>query len=215
MRFRSKTRYLHSPLDLRRSIIRLRHQFSYPYLTLLKLFIQDLQWPSLHWSYDFPLPEPLDPKDITENEALFDSHHPNLYNLRYVPIWTLRDNSLRAIYRIYEVFMTREFVLLRSKWAIRSTQDPCDPHPVRYAMLASIVEELGRAFNWRLKHGQRRNRMNVERTMENPWPDFEPEVVPDWTRDVPAIREEDLRDLPEHLVQNSMLVLEDGGCENF
>jgi hypothetical protein len=43
MRFRSKTRYLHSPLDLRRSIVRLRHRYSNPYLTLLKLFIKDLQ----------------------------------------------------------------------------------------------------------------------------------------------------------------------------
>ncbi|PQE10089.1 hypothetical protein CJF31_00004008 [Rutstroemia sp. NJR-2017a BVV2] len=169
---------------------------------------------------------PLDPKGIADNEALFDSHHPNIYNLRYVPIWTMRDNSLRAIYRIYEVLMTREFVLLRreceymwyrlgSKWLIHSIPDPCDPHPVRYAMLASIVEELARAFNWRLKHGQRRNRTIVERTMEIPWPDFEPEVVPDWTRDVPAIREDDLRDLPQHLVQNGRLVLGDGGCENF
>jgi hypothetical protein len=82
-------------------------------------------------------------------------------------------------------------------------------------MLASIVEELARAFNWRLKHGQRRNRTIVERTMENPWPDFVPEVVPDWTSSVPPIREEDLRDLPSHLVHNGRLVLGDGGCENF
>lgn len=100
--------------------MRLRHYSeNHMYLALLKLFVMDLRmpswkWPcSFSWSYDFSLPEPLAPKDIGGNEALFDQHHPNQFSLRYVPIWAMRDTHIRAVYWLYEVFMTREFVLLR------------------------------------------------------------------------------------------------------
>lgn len=56
-------------------------------------------------------------------------------------------------------------------------------------MLASIVEELVDAFNWRLKHGQRKNGKHIHRTLENPWPEFDPKVAPSWTASVPAIQE--------------------------
>ncbi|KAJ8058331.1 hypothetical protein OCU04_012523 [Sclerotinia nivalis] len=95
-------------------------------------------------------------EDIADNEVLFSRHHPNIWTLRYIPIWVLRDNPLRSLYRLYEIFMTREFVLLRleceymwrrcgPKWALRSIPDPRDPDPIRYAMLASITEELADA----------------------------------------------------------------------
>lgn len=226
MRLKSKIRDLRTPLRLRGSIVRLRHDFRHPYLALFQLFIIHLQIPSWNWSYDFPVPEPLAPKDIARNDDLFDQHHPNIYSLRYVPIWALRDTPLRAIYRLYETFMTQEFVLLRleceymwrqlgQKWSISSIPDPCDPDPIRYAMLASIVEELAEAFNWRLKHGQRRNGKHVSRTMENPWPQYDPEVTPPWTASVPPIQENDLGEMPPDLVINGQLILEDGGCENF
>ncbi|RDL35156.1 Uncharacterized protein BP5553_07087 [Venustampulla echinocandica] len=226
MRLRSKIRTFNTPLYLRDSIVRLRHDNRHPYFALLKLFIIHLQMPSRNWSYDYPLPEPLAPKDIADNEALFNRHHPDIFQLRYIPIWAIRDTPLRAIYRLYEVLMTREFVLLRleceymwrqlgRKWSLHSIPDPCDPDPVRYAMLASTVEELVRAFNWRLQHGQRRNGRNVRRSMENPWPKYDPEVTPSWTASVPPIQEEDLCELPSDMVQNGQLFLGDGGCENF
>lgn len=138
----------------------------------------------------------------------------------------MRDTPLRSVYRLYEIYMTQEFVFLRieceymwyhtgQKWSLSSIPDPCDPNPVRYAMLASIVEELVKAFNWRLKHGARRNRKTVYRTMENPWPEYDPEVAPSWTAAVPPIRAEDLHDLPPDIIQDGQLVLADGGCENF
>lgn len=67
---------------------------------------------------------------------------------------------------------------------------------------ASIVEELVVAFDERLKNGQRRDRKNVRRSMENPWPDYDPEITPSWTALVPPIQEENLRDLPSDMVQN-------------
>ncbi|KAL3419985.1 hypothetical protein PVAG01_08484 [Phlyctema vagabunda] len=226
MRLRSKIRYLASPLRLRDSIERLRHEHHHPYFALLRLFVTDLQGPSWSWSYDYPLPEPLAPEEIIGNEALFYRHHPNLFSLRYIPIWRIRDRPLRAIYRLYEVLMTREFDLLRleceymwhqpsPKWSLGSIPDPRDADPIRYAVLASIVEELVRAYNWRLRHGQRKNGKNVRRSIENPWPAFDPEVAPSWTASVHPIQEKDLRRLPSDMVQNGQLILEEGGCENF
>lgn len=82
-------------------------------------------------------------------------------------------------------------------------------------MLASIVEKLVRAFNWRLKHGQRRTEENVKRSIKNPWPEFEPEVTPSWTALVPSIRKEDLCELPSSMVKGGQLFLAKGGCKSF
>lgn len=226
MRLKAKIKRLKTPLRLRESIDRLKYHHRHPYVELLKLFIENLQTPSWNWSYNFPLPEPLAPRDITGNEDLLDRQNPNIDYLKYIRIWAIRDTPLRAVYRVYEILMTREFVLLRQeceymwrqsgrKWSLRLIPDPRDPDPVRYAMLASIVEELVRAFNWRLKHGQRRNRKNVRRSMENPWPVYDPEIVPSWTVSVPAIKAEDLAGLPADMVHNGQLILEDGNCMNF
>ncbi|RFU23898.1 hypothetical protein B7463_g12439, partial [Scytalidium lignicola] len=226
IRLQSKIRRLHTPLRFRDSTERLRDGYRHPYFEVFKLFIIHLQIPSWNWSYDYPLPEPLPPKDIADNEVLFYRHNPYIFHLRYIPIWTIRDTPLRAIYRLYEILMTREFVLLRleceymwrqpsRKWSLISIPDPRDPDPVRYAMLASIVEELVKAFNWRLQHGARRDGTFVRRSIENPWPKYDPELTPSWTASVPAIQKEDLCELPSDMVQNGQLFLGDGGCENF
>jgi len=226
MRLRFKIRTLRTPLGLRDSIKRLQHTHSHPYFTLLKLFIIHIQMPSWNWSYNYPLPKLLAPKDIADNEALFNRHHPYISDLRYIPIWTIRDTPLRAIYRLYEILMTREFVLLRReceyiwkrpgrKWSLYSIPDPCDPDPIRYAILASIVEELVKAFNWRLQHGQRRTGENITRSIEVPWPKFDPEITPSWTALVPPIKTKNLCELPSNIVKDGQLVLADGGCENF
>jgi hypothetical protein len=113
LRLQSKIRRFETPLRLRDSIGRLRHDHHYPFLALLKLFVMPLQKPSWNWSYDYPLPEPLAPKDIASNEALFGRYHSFIFNLRYIPVQTIRDTPLRALYRLYEIFMTLEFELLR------------------------------------------------------------------------------------------------------
>lgn len=118
--------------------------------------------------------------------------------------------------------MTREFVLLRleceymyrqsgRKWSLSTIPDPCDPYLVRYAMLASIAEEVVEAFNWRLANGLRRNGDIVRKTMENPYPAFDPEVKPSWTSLVPPIQAEDLSELPSDMVRNRLLVLDEDG----
>ncbi|OQE14173.1 hypothetical protein PENFLA_c040G08483 [Penicillium flavigenum] len=44
----------------------------------------------------------------------------------------------------------------RRPWALDCIPDPCDPNPVRYAIMASIAEELAKEFNWRLSLGMHR-----------------------------------------------------------
>lgn len=222
MRFRSKVRRSQTPLRLRHSIKRLRYDHKNPYFALLKLFVVHLQLPSLGWSYDYPVPKLLTPKDIVGNEDLFNQHHPHIFNLRYIPTWIIRDTPPRALYRLYEIFMTREFVLLPleceymyrqsgRKWSLFTIPDPCDPDLVRYAMLASVAEEVVEAFNWRLANGLRRNGDIVRKTMENPYPAFDPEVKPSWTSLVPPTQAEDLSELPSDMVRNRLLVLDEDG----
>jgi hypothetical protein len=43
-----------------------------------------------------------------------------------------------------------------SDWPIKDIPDPQDPDPVRYAVLASLVEELVDAFNFKIERGLRR-----------------------------------------------------------
>ena len=167
MRLRSYLRRLGTPLNLRGSITRLRHSHKRPYLALLQLFI-----PFPSWS--FPLPKPVPPHQIAENVDLYYCRHPNIRDLQCIRIWESRDTPLRSLYRLYEIFMTREYALLGleteyfwhhsgRKWGLGQLPDPRDPDPVRYALLACITEELVEAFNWRLGLGMRRNGPAVER----------------------------------------------------
>lgn len=220
MRIKSYWRRLHTPLGLRGSIIRLRHYHQHPYLALLRLFI-----PFPSWS--FPLPEPVAPREIAENVDLYYRRHPYVRDYQCIPIWRHRDTALRSIYRLYEIFMTGEYALLRleteylwhtppKQWALASIPDPRDPDPVRYALLACIVEELVAAFNWRLSLGLRRLGEPVQRKHgSDPYPPFVPELPPSWTQNVAAIEPSMLRDLPPAMVdQDGRLVLEKKGCSD-
>jgi len=92
-------------------------------------------------------------------------------------------------------------------------EDPRDSDPVRYAILACLVEELVKAFNWRLGIGMRRNRQHIHRiTDEDPYPPFTPELLPPWTKDVPPIDPQLTVDLPSTMVDpQGKLILEHGG----
>lgn len=210
-------RYAHSPLRLRRSITRLRHYNQYPHLVLLRLFIP---YPAWYFSVHDRAP----PKDIVGNASLFESREGDIINLRAIPIWRARDTPLRSLYRLYEAIMSGEYVAMgpeteyfwfqsRKQWALHLIPDPQDPDPVRYAVLACLVEELVCAFNWRLSLGMRRNRAHVYRERDaDPYPPFTPERLPEWTKNVPAIKEWMVADLPPTMLDSQKrLVLEKGG----
>ncbi|KAE8311160.1 hypothetical protein BDV41DRAFT_350276 [Aspergillus transmontanensis] len=86
----------------------------------------------------------------------------DLTNMRSVPIWRARDTPIRSMYRLYEAMAAGEYYAIgpeveyiwyQRSWIISRVPDPRDPDPVRYAILASIAEELAKAFNWLLSLG--------------------------------------------------------------
>ncbi|KAJ5928467.1 hypothetical protein N7466_007423 [Penicillium verhagenii] len=104
--------------------------------------------------------------------------------------------------------------ILLTGWDIKDIPDPKDPDPLRYAMIASIVEELHEAMNWRLSLGLRRNKEHVYReTNDASWPPFSPQELPKWTAKVPPMDKDLLRQSvpPESLDAEGNLVLEKGG----
>ncbi|KAL3469501.1 hypothetical protein BJX99DRAFT_69586 [Aspergillus californicus] len=219
-RFRAWFRYLQSPLKLRGSLIRLRHNNKHPLLALLRLFI-----PFPSWSFPVPGPYPLRALiDDKKNETgIIRSQFGDIHNLRAIPIWRMRDTPLRCVYRIYELHLADRYELMgyeveyffyRPDWRLCDIPDPRDPDPLRYAILASVVEELHEAVNWRLSLGLRRNRKHVHREEDSdPWPPFTPEQLPEWTGKVPPIDRELLRlSVPEEsLDSEGNLVLESNG----
>ncbi|KAJ7667337.1 hypothetical protein B0H14DRAFT_2213434, partial [Mycena olivaceomarginata] len=79
-------------------------------------------------------------------------------------------------------------------WRLSEWPNPRDPDPDRYTMLATIVEELVRAFNWRLGTGwcrdldeeRRPYSTRAQRLVRTPQP---PESVPSWTLAVPPAQQ--------------------------
>ncbi|KAL3464493.1 hypothetical protein BJX64DRAFT_91811 [Aspergillus heterothallicus] len=218
-RFRTWLRYWESPLRLRSSLSRLSDH-RHPFLDLLRMFIP---YPS--WS--FPVPGPFPPRALIEDKqndtGIIRAHFSDIHNLRAIPIWRLRDTPLRSIYRLYELHLADRYALIgweteyffyQSQWKLRDIPDPMDIDPLRYSILASIVEELHEAINWRLSLGLRRNRQHIHRDEDSdPLPAFTSEELPAWTRKVGPIDKELLRhSVPaEILDSDGNLVLEEGG----
>lgn len=224
-RFKTWLRYWNSPLELRDSIVRLRHQHDHPVLTLLRLFIPFPSW-------YFPLPTQVSPHALIEDKkketGIITHRYRALHNLRCIPIWRARDTPLRSIYRIYEFYLAdqhdligyeTEYFFYRETWELRQIPDPKDGDPIRYAMIASLVEELYDAVNWRLGLGLRRNREHIPRKDgADPLPPFTPQELPNWTKQVRPIDKDLLRSSvpPEALdAQGNLLLDEDGTNPNF
>ncbi|OGM49924.1 hypothetical protein ABOM_001471 [Aspergillus bombycis] len=186
----------------------------YPFLALLRLF---LPLPAWH----FCLPDPVPSNGILIDTSLFESRQPpaELINLRSTPIWRARDTPLWSLYRIYEAMTARQYPAIsseveyfwgqvRQSWAVCCIPDPGDRDLIRYAILASIAEELADAFNWRLGLGLRRDRTkNIYRnTLNDELPPFDPEIAPDWTKNVSAIGYHSIQNLSDSLRDSPGLI---------
>ncbi|KAL2366060.1 hypothetical protein RJZ56_000900 [Blastomyces dermatitidis] len=64
-------------------------------------------------------------------------------------------------------------------WSLACIPDPQDEDSIRYAILASMVEALVDAFNWRLEHGIRQD--NTMDKSEQRRFNFSREDAPSWT----------------------------------
>lgn len=206
---------LQTPFEIRYSLARLKHNHSKPWLSLLWLFIPYPTW-------KFSIPEPLSPQEVLGNEDLMFRRRHDLINLTSIPLWRARDTPLRSLYRLYESLMSGEYSPIgqeteyfwyQRSWVLADIPDPADPDPIRYAILASLAEELVEAFNWRLGLGMRRNHKHILRERnEDPYPPYEPVSGPKWTGKVPPIPQELLADLPREFIRDGrLLVLEERG----
>ncbi|WEW60452.1 hypothetical protein PRK78_005938 [Emydomyces testavorans] len=208
-RTKYRFRYQESPLALRGTIIRLRHANKWAYLALFRLCMPTT---SLSWAY--PVPKPLPPLSLVDDPSLCWTRRceGDIKNLQAIPIWRSRDTPLRSLYRLYEAVMGGDEMLPvigyeteyfwrqgRRSWELHRIPDPKDSDPIRYAIIACVVEALLDAFNWRLSLGLRRNGKNIPPTdydgINNPYAPYDPVALPSWTEHVPPVEKQYLRDV--------------------
>ncbi|KHN95249.1 uncharacterized protein MAM_06960 [Metarhizium album ARSEF 1941] len=130
-------------------------------------------------------------------EAYMDETHPDIFELRLLPVWRWRDTMQRSFYRLYEAVCAYDEALIGYEteyfWKRQPSWNPellRDPHedgctdPEQLAVFASLAEALVWSFNWRLSLGLRRNGRHVE--SGSPVDYFS---APSWTHHVPALDE--------------------------
>lgn len=155
---------IETPLELRESLIRLSHRNTHSFLALLRLFLSIPTW-------HFRVSNSISFKIMLNNIQLLDSQlsSADLINMRCISLWRARDISIRSLYRIYETIVAREYDVIDSKikyffyqkrrsWAVCRIQNSWNRDFIRYAILASMIEELAKAFNWRMSLRMRRNK---------------------------------------------------------
>lgn len=141
------------------------------------------------------LPQPLPrPNEIKERPDLIRRRYDGIGVLRQILSFKKYDTPTASIYRMYEFLCADESNELMLEvqyfwrhssdlWRLETFPNPHDVDKERYAILASIVESLTHAFNFRLEMGLRRG--TSEQTEES---------CPPWTSRVPPLeRPLDLR----------------------
>ena len=113
--------------------------------------------------------------------------------LRQIDLFQKRDSPIRCLYRMYEFLCCNESnqPMLETQyfwdhsdpsWRLISIPDPEEHDTERYAILASLVESLVLAFNWRIGLGGKRGgdsqRLSDATVAEQ---------CPYWARDVPPL----------------------------
>lgn len=146
---------------------------------------------------DYPTFPPPSPQDILDHrEGYWESIRARKYA---APRGIFEDNSLYALYRLYEVIVLDQVFAYRSmlewfwrqhQWPICDIPDPQDSDPARYAFRASVTYLIVRSFNARVALGLTRDApaiMSMEEVEEerNRPDDERPyECVPAWTEAV-------------------------------
>ncbi|KAI1910144.1 hypothetical protein LOZ65_006408 [Ophidiomyces ophidiicola] len=120
-----------------------------------------------------------------------------LLQLYEIPLFRVRDTPLRSLYRLYEDLGSENLILISyeceylyfhpaTRWQFSWIPDPKDKDPMRYALLASMVEALVDAFNWRLDLGLGRDKSINYVQSEEP---YLREQAPSWTLEVGPLAE--------------------------
>ncbi|KAK7042433.1 hypothetical protein R3P38DRAFT_2890448 [Favolaschia claudopus] len=128
------------------------------------------------WKWSLPIDAPLSVHTLQQNPGIVQQRRAELEMTRLRYTWTFcaRDTPLRALYRLYECtvdYDANEMMLdsqywfhQQAHWRLVEVPDPEDPDPTRYAVIASLVEDLVDSFNYKIKLGLRRGI-----TFERPW----------------------------------------------
>lgn len=189
-RWRWRMELYATPLELRYSVRVLSQIRRHPILYLLGLF--------LRYPRHFPCALPPTPRFIMayEPERYMDEAHPDVYELRLLPIWKWRDTMQRSFYRLYEAFCAYDEVLIgyeteywwkgQPSWDPELLRDPREDGCLdteQLAVMASLAEAVVASFNWRLSLGLRRGGPPVEQD------DFTPLAAPAWTENAPILKE--------------------------
>ncbi|KAG6261736.1 hypothetical protein E4U49_003674 [Claviceps purpurea] len=175
---------LQSPLKLRATYSRLR-KCTGRRKVLFQLLI------TIPWH--FPIPALSSPSDYHSREN--SSLQPNILLLHNIPLYRIRDTPLRSLYRLYEDICSGNLIMMgyesdyffyhtENSWQLSQIPDPRDRDPIRYAILASLVEALVSAFNWKLQQGLRRDGTHVG---DNKTANLQ--TRPNWTADVQPLPE--------------------------
>lgn len=191
-----------TPFQTRRSLRVLRDIYNdhsiRPYCHLLWLFL------SVPWSLPCSLPPA--PREIIsyDDKAYMFQHHPDLLDLRLIPLWRWRDTPQRSFFRLYEAFCAHheEFIGYETEyfwkhaspaWAVELLRHPREYGCVdqeQLAVFASLAESLAESFNWRLMWGLRRDGRRVERTSADGPPVYVAVLkAPAWAAEVPRLKE--------------------------
>lgn len=135
------------------------------------------------------LPKPLpSPRQFQDDPNLLWHRYDGIALLRQCPQFTQSDCPIASLYRLCEficadesnqVMLETNYFWFRDSWSLCSIPDPCDDNTERYAILASLVESLVYAFNYRLSLGLRRSDTA----------DAQSEICPPWVSKVPALRD--------------------------
>ncbi|PPQ74064.1 hypothetical protein CVT26_006944 [Gymnopilus dilepis] len=113
----------------------------------------------------------------------------------------MRDTPLRSLYRLHDVLCADEenyimleghYFWMQSTWRLKDIPDPKDPNPLRYAILASLVEYMVEAYNWKISIGLRRGLKSLPRAVDeanrkDPNKPFE--EAPEWAVKAPGVEE--------------------------
>lgn len=179
---------LSTPLEIRHSIRSLRA--SPNTLSLLHQLLYPHPW-------YFALPPLLSHEDLRASPELINERQAGIRNLFEIPLFRARDSPLWSLYRLHDdlcadrrslITYECEYLFRRGseRWSLSRIEDPCDEDPVRYAVLASLVEALVEAFNWKLALGIRRGGRPCDQSEERAT-NFVREVAPEWTGKVGAV----------------------------
>ncbi|KZT08289.1 uncharacterized protein LAESUDRAFT_742646 [Laetiporus sulphureus 93-53] len=137
-----------------RSLVLIIHHTRRPFHNFFLLL-----WP---YPWHFALQPLYSSFEFLQHPELADELHSDDLRLHYFPPYRARDTPLRSLYRMHAWicaggkhrpllgYETQYFLShIGPEWKLENLPDPQDPDPVRYAVLAGLVETMVLSFNER------------------------------------------------------------------